>query len=60
MEGVSDNLGQLGKDVDMLEGSLRGEIRAKLGQVRQTLMEALDRVGESIRQIKQDVQRGAL
>ena len=45
-------------DVDRLEGALRADVRQKLDTVRSTLMDALDRVGRSIQQIRHDVEKG--
>ncbi len=44
--------------MDRLEGALRADVRQKLDLVRSTLMEALDRVGRSIQQIRADVEKG--
>ena len=47
-------------DVDGLDSSLRAEVREKLSQARSTLMDALDRVAQSVMEIKRDVEKGVV
>ncbi len=44
--------------MDRLEFGLRGEVRNKLGIVRATLMDALEKVANSVQEIRLDVERG--
>ena len=58
IDGVNDQLGQLGNDLDLTETRLRDEVKGKLFRVRETLYAALDKVGRSIEGIKADVKKG--
>ena len=41
--------------MDRMEVRFRGDLRARLGDVRTTLVNALDKVGRSIDEIKREV-----
>ena len=58
VEGVTSQLGQLDGEVDHLETRLRDDIKGKLARVRNSLYDALDKVGRSIEGIKEDVKKG--
>ena len=45
-------------DVDKMEVRLRGDVRTRLNAVRQTLINALDKVGRSIQEIRTEVEQG--
>lgn len=45
-------------EVDHLETRLRDDIKGKLARVRNSLYDALDKVGRSIEGIKEDVKKG--
>lgn len=55
LDEVHGKLGRLDSDVDRMEVRFRGDIRARLGEVRTTLVNALDKVGRSIDEIKREV-----
>ena len=55
---LADLTGQLDGEVDHLETRLRDDIKGKLARVRNSLYDALDKVGRSIEGIKEDVKKG--
>ena len=58
VDGVSGAVKQLKGDVNLLEGNMRGHIQNRLTNVRSVLIQALDKAGKSLQQIKTDVQKG--
>ena len=57
---MTSQLGQLDGEVDHLETRLRDDIKGKLARVRNSLYDALDKVGRSIEGIKEDVKKGMI
>ena len=55
---MSGAVKQLKGDVNLLEGNMRGHIQNRLTNVRSVLIQALDKAGKSLQQIKTDVQKG--
>ena len=55
MNAFNIHFRRLDSDVDRMEVRFRGDLRARLGEVRTTLVNALDKVGRSIDQIKMEV-----
>ena len=58
VDGVSGAVNRLKGDINQLEGSMRGHVKSRLTNVRSVLIEALNKAGKSLQQIKDDVQKG--
>ena len=49
---------QFQNDVNVMEGRLRDEVKGKLNDVRSTLLEALEKAANSLKDIQADVKQG--